>query len=765
MIKLTRKTNWFCRGLGLLLVVTFLLPTGLQASNVITKIEIEGNQQIEGSSILATISSKVGMTYSADRVRQDIKNLYQMGTFGDIQVDKGAAAGGVLLTYRVVEKSRIGKISFVGNKKVKEEKLRELLDIKTTAGFSQNRIASAIAKIKAHYEEKGYQLAEVASEFKKIPDSNEEELIFRIHEHEPIKVKRVNFIGNKAFSDSELRKLLKSKGQGFFSWLTQSGKYQEEAIKRDIAFLVYHYQNHGYLKVKVTAPKSYLTRDRKWINLTFHVTEGEPYTLKTVGIEGDILTTQQELVGKFKTKPGQLYSREKMEEDLQLLSELYGDQGYAFANINPQIQTDDEKHTAELSFQVQKGNKISIEKIQIIGNTVTRDKVIRRELLMKENSLFSETKLKASRQRLMQLGYFEDVNFATPRGSSDDTIVLNITVKEKPTGTFSVGAGFSSAENFIFTASVAKNNFFGYGISGQLSMELSSRRQLFVLSFENPHFLDSDWILGASGFRQVFQFTDFSRRSFGGNMTLGHHIFDNSTMRFTYGVEDVDVGSFSTTVPQIFTRNLKGLTSSASMSLQRDTRDNRLFPNKGMFQSATAEFAGLGGDNKYVRLTENFRFYYPIWRKLVTKFNGTISHIKSLNDLPVPLFERFFLGGVNSLRGYTLRSVGPAVQIPGVPAGGDNRFVFGGNKTLQFNLELEFPLYDPAGFKLVSFFDAGNAFSEEQNYSLKGLRTDYGFGLRWNSPFGPLRFEWGFPLNKQPGEESPVFNFTIGSFF
>ena len=751
-------------------LVLFLIPlifvsTLAHAGEVITRLEVRGNQRVESSAVLATVESRVGMTYGAERVRRDIQNLYRMGAFGDVQVERSPAAGGVQLTYVVEEKSRVAKISFAGNKKVKEDKLREIAEIKGGSGFDPSRLATTVEKIKAHYAEKGYHLAQVTPEFKKIPGGTDDELIFHIHEHEPIKVKRVNFIGNKAFSDKELRKLLKSKEKGIFSWLTQSGKYQDEIVKRDIAFLVYHYQNHGYLKIKVTAPKTYLTRNKKWVHLTFHVTEGVPYTIKSVGLEGDILTTKEELGSKLKLKVDQLYSREKMEQDMQLLSELYGDQGYAFANIDPLIQTDDETKTATLSYRVQKGNKIRIERINISGNTTTRDKVIRRELLILENSLYHETRLKASRQRLMQLGYFEEVNFATPRGSSDDTIVLNITVKEKATGTFSIGAGFSSSENFIFTASVAKDNFFGYGISGQLSMELSSRRQLFILSMEDPHFLDSNWILGLSGFRSVNQFTDFDRKSFGGSVTFGHRILDNSIVRLIYGVEDVDASGFTTAVPAVFNNNLKGLTSSATVSLQRDTRNNRLFPTQGMFQNFSTEYAGLGGDNDYLRLTENFRFYQPIWKGLVAKFNGSVGHIQSLNNFPVPLFERFFLGGVNSLRGYNLREVGPAVQIPNTPAGGDSRFVFGGTKMLQFNFELEFPLYDPAGFKLVSFFDAGNAYAEDQNYSITDLRTDYGFGLRWNSPFGPLRFEWGFPIQKRAGESSTVFNFTIGSFF
>lgn len=735
------------------------------AGTIVTGIEVRGNQKIETEAILGTIETKVGMPYSAERIQRDLRALYRMGAFADLRVEKTETAGGLRLLYIVQERSNISRILFEGNKKVKEEKLRELIDVKPYAAADSSRLASSVRKIREHYASEGYHVAEIETEFKQVPGTSDQELIFHIREGVPVRIKRVNFLGNKAFSDGQLKKVLQSREKGAWSWLSGKGKYQEELVRRDVAFLVYHYQNHGYLQVRVTAPKVYLSRDRRWITITFRITEGEKFRIAGVQMEGDLLTTREELLSKMKVKSGDLYARKNVEEDLQLLSQLYGDQGYAFANINPVIKPHEGEKTAEVTYLIQKGSKVTIERINISGNTITRDKVIRRELLVRENALYSESGLRESQQKLQALGYFEEVNFATPRGSADDKINLNITVKEKPTGTFSIGAGFSSAENFIFTASIAKDNFFGYGISGQFSTELSSKRQLFILSFEDPYFLDSNWILGLSGFRTVNVFTDFDRRSFGGSLSLGHRIFDHSIFRFGYQAEDVEVGDFRTTVPAVFTGNLSGLTSSATLSLQRDTRNNRLFPSRGMFNNASTEFAGLGGDNDFFRVMENFRFYQPIWKSVVGKFNFTIGQISSLTSLPVPLFERFFLGGVNSLRGYFLRSIGPSVRIPTTPQGGDNRFVFGGNKMLQFNWELELPIYDPAGFKFVAFIDSGNTYSEEESFSLTNLRSDYGFGLRWHSPLGPLRFEWGFPFSRQPGEDPVIFNFTIGSFF
>ncbi|MBI2501440.1 MAG: outer membrane protein assembly factor BamA [Deltaproteobacteria bacterium] len=738
----------------------------LQAEPMITSIKVEGNQAVETRSVLSTIESRVGSSFSRAKVRQDIEALFQMGSFEDIRVEKKDGSNGVQLIFKVVEKTKITKIIFEGNKKIREEKLRELVDLKAYSSFDAAQLNTAVRKIREHYQEEGYHLAEILTEYRKDPESEGRQLVFKIRENASIRVKRVHFIGNKAFSDVKLRKLLKSQEKGRWSWLTSSGKYKEELIHRDIAFLTYHYQNHGYLKVRVTAPQVAISQDRKWLTLTFHIEEGHPYKIASVDIQGEILTTREEMMSGLKTKPGQLYSREKLEEDLQRFSLLYGDQGYAYAAINPAIVPNDEARTADITFVIDKGKQVFIEKINISGNSLTRDKVIRRELQIKENTLYSESGMRESQRRVEALGFFGEVNFATPRGSTDELIVVNVTVKEKPTGTFTIGAGFSSAENFIFNASIAKNNFFGFGISGQLASELSSRRQLFLLSVEDPYFLDSPWILGISGFRTVNVFEDFDRESFGGSLTFGRRVFDYSTFRFIYQLEDVDIGDLRTTVPARFTSNLSGLTSSATLSLQRDTRNNRIFPSKGMFQSLSSEFAGLGGDTRFVRVVENFRYYIPIGKYIVGKTNFSIGNMATLeSSATIPLFERFFMGGINSLRGYTLRSIGPSEPVTNTTTGAQTDFIFGGNKMLQMNLELELPLYPQAGFKAVTFFDTGQTFAEEEQFGINNLRSDYGFGFRWNSPLGPLRFEWGIPINRQPNEGSVVFNFAIGSFF
>ena len=346
-------------------------------------------------------------------------------------------------------------------------------------------------------------------------------------------------------------------------------------------------------------------------------------------------------------------------------------------------------------------------------------------------------------------------------------MILKISVEEQPTGSFNIGAGFSTAESFIFSASIQKNNFFGFGISGQASFEFSNIRQQFLVSMTDPYFLDTEWILSLSGYRSIYSYNDFDRYSYGGSGSIGHRIFDNSSIRRGYDVEQVSITDFSVAVPQMFRNNAGGLTSNVNLTVARDTRDNRIYAKKGTFYSGKVEYSGggTGADNDFLRYSGRSQFYQPILWGITFRTFGRVGYVDSLNSAPVPLFERFFLGGVNSLRGDFPQSIGPKLRIPTSSVAGDTDFVYGGNKMWIANAELEFPIVEASGLNFVSFYDVGNAFAEEENFSITKARQDYGFGIRWISPMGPLRFEWGIPINPKAGEDDLIFNFTIGQFF
>ncbi len=756
---------WLCLLAFLVSLVSPFTPVA-HAAGVIRVVEVQGNTVTSSGGIKGMIRSKVGRVYSTEMVNDDVKTLFESGRFSDVWVDKVSTGIGVKLVFHVVEKPIIGKISFEGNKKIKDKKLEKEILVEPYEQLSQTLLLESVDKIRELYEKKDYNLVEISYEVRPMEDG-ESELVFKIRENEKTFINHVGFIGNRVFKDKELRKIVKSKKKGIFSFFSKSGKMREEILEIDMALLNLHYRRHGYLRANISAPQVEVTKDKKYIYITYRIDEGKQYRIRNISVVGDILTTSEEIISKFKTKPDTIFNQDTVQEDVEMLTLMYGNEGYAFANIQPIPEINDAEETADLVFYIDKGKRIRIEQINITGNTITRDKVIRRELKVEENDIYNEEKVRLSRVKLMQLGYFENVEFSTPRGSTDDSLVLNVNVEEKPTGTFNLGAGFSTYDKFIFSASVAKQNFFGYGWGGQISAELSSRRQLFYLNMNDPYFLDSDWMLGLSAFRMVNRYQDFDRESVGGGVNIGRRLFDYSQLALGYTYEDVEITDFSAIVPQLFRNNASGRTSQLSLTVARDTRDNRMFATQGNFNTVTTEISGtkLGGNNDYFRVAGNSRWYVPVLWGIIGKVNARIGYIKSLNNRSVPLYERYFTGGVNSLRGYYPLSVGPSIRIPGGPAAPDRDFRYGGNKELIFNVEMEFPIYKAGGFKGVIFFDAGNAFAEDQNYSITDLLTDYGFGLRWQSPMGPLRFEWGFPINKRPGDDTVVFNFTIGSFF
>ncbi len=751
------------------LLALFLLPVSLSAQEgggyFVQEVRIQGAQRVPESTVRTTIKTKPGLIVNRDQLNQDIRRLYRLGYFQDIQVEQERGAHGMIVTFRVTEKAIINKLTITGNHKVKTNTIREVVTVPLYQTLNEKKLAESIAAIKDLYQKKNFYTVDVNWRVQTTPEG-EYELVIEIREYPMAIVRQVQFVGNTVFTDDELRQVVKTRKKGMISFLTGSGKYKEDDLKQDVLRLTFHYLKNGYLKVRVDPPRVSLTKDKRYFFVTFPVEEGDRYRIGKVGMDGDVLTTKEELLAKMLTKPGQIYNREFIERDMQTLTRLYGDQGYAFVNIQPVTTTDEVAKTADITYTIEKGNRIFIERIEIAGNTSTRDKVIRRELKVKEGDLYNESELEESRQKIIALGYFKEVNFATPRGNRDDTLILKITVEEKPTGSFSVGAGFSTTEDFIISGSIAKQNFFGRGWNGEISAEASSRRQQFLFNMTDPYFLDSGWIVGTSAFKTAYRFTDFNRDSYGGSTSVGHRFFDYASMSLGYEAEQVDAVDFASFVPNRFRADASGLTSLLSFTLNRDTRDNRIYANKGMFNQAKMEVSGarLGADNDFWRVTAKTQFYQPVVGSLSFKTYLRVGYIKSLDNRIVPLFERFFLGGVNTLRGFYPLSIGPSEPVTD-SNGNPVKFVFGGDKMMVINAELEHPIVEAVGLKFVAFFDAGNAYGEGANISLNNVRMDWGLGIRWISPMGPLRFEWGFPIDREAGEQKSVFNFTIGHFF
>ena len=496
---------------------------------------------------------------------------------------------------------------------------------------------------------------------------------------------------------------------------------------------------------------------------------------------------------------------------------MYRDAGYANVDADPKPDLDADAHLADVVIPIQRGPLVRFNRIEIRGNTKTRDKVLRRELEIAEGELFSETRLERSKRRILALGYFERVDLNPEQGDDPTVVNVNIEVAERPTGTFQVGAGFSSIESFIATAQVQQANLFGTGQSLSIQGQISGLRQLINVRWFEPYLFDTDFSSSVDLFDQLRIYNDFSQTSVGGSLTVGYPIIQptlRAAMAYTLQKDKVSTESTSTffgtaSAVSVFQRlplaNLfnAGYTSSLRPTLTFDTRDNRLFPTSGVFLQASAELAAaaFGSTNEFLRYRTTGRFYYPVGAGIVLKLNTESGVVTSPRDSGVPIFARFFLGGILDVRGFPLRSLGPRLPLNG---GLDpnsrpitNGANIGGNLMYYQNLELEFPIVDKVGIRGVLFTDAGNAWNLEDLYckaagggqingvsgafggktyaetdpcfsfpsSIANLRTSYGAGIRWFSPLGPLRFEWGFPIKRLPYEDKSNFQFTIGNFF
>jgi outer membrane protein insertion porin family len=779
------------------------VPRVATPSLKVARVHFRGNRKVEDDAIRALIKTKPGITINQELLRDDVRAIWKMGYFEDVQVESTEVKGSgeLAIVFVLREKPTISKIYVAGNDEVSLTKINEVLDIKKDQVLDLAKLKKNVQKIKELYVEKGFYMAEVDYELKR-PSGSEVEVWFRCREHAKVEVRRVNFVGNKAISDEELRQVLVTREGNILSIMTQAGTYREDVFQRDLILLQSHYWDRGYVQVKVGTPVLELSPDKQSLFITISVDEGPQYHLGKIDIRGDLLESREYFLERVSVRPGDIFNRSKLSEDLQRLTDLYKDRGYAYVNATPATPVDEKTRTVDLVFDIQKGELVYFERINIRGNSKTRDKVIRREMRIYEGEPFSQTALDYSKRRVNALGYFEKVDVSTRRGSADNMMEVNVEVAERPTGTFQVGAGFSSVENFIAQAQVSQNNFFGRGQMVTLQMQLSSLRQLFLGQFQDYYFLDTKWTFGLNVFKQDRYLYSFTRSSYGGSLTWGYLLTDDLRLLLTYNWEHVGIstgnigfgGLFSggqrDPIPAGSLANLlrSGITSSTRGMLSYDTRNDRMFPTKGWYNTLSGEIADhfLLSENVFTRYEGALRYFYPIWGPFVFRAKLEGGLIASRDPRGVPIFERYFVGGIYDIRGFAPRSLGPVINAPAsqAPDAILTPFRIGGNAQVIGNAEIEFPLFDKVGIRGVVFTDMGNAFNLEDSYcslrpygvdasrdpckrpwDIDAYRASWGFGFRWFSPIGPLRFEWGIPFRTLPGEQPMVFEFTIGNFF
>lgn len=745
----------------------------------IEKIIIKGNRKIEADAIRAKLVSREGGEYSENLIRDDINEIFGLGFFYNIEVDRSESTP-ITLTYTVTEKPSITEIAYEGNDELNDDELKETTGLKPYEILNTEKIREATDKMEKLYEDKGFFLARVNHRVVPTGEADNVKLIFDIKENDKVRVKRISFIGNKKLGANRLREVMITKEGGFFSFISGSGAYKQDAFDRDVQMLSLLYYNDGYVQAKIDRPQVYVTPDKKAIFISIRVEEGEQYRVGTVDFTGDLLFSREELFETTHIQEQGIFRYQVLQEDLRALQAKYGDLGYAYANPIPRVRFREADKEADITFEIDKGHKVYLGRINTVGNSKTRDKVIRRELRVMEGELYNETRQRESLENVKRLGYFEDVNFnkKAPKGHPE-IMDIDIVVKERNTGTVQVGAGYSNFNGFVFNGQVSQINFLGKGQKLNVSIDLSKRTSLYKAGFTEPYFMDTEWLVGGEVYRSQRLLLDYTETKTGGDVRLGHPLapYLDGSIRYRLDKTELEVDP-DTGDPQLFpVQTANGTTSSVTFFLDYDKRDDRFAPSKGIFTTLSLEYAGVGGNINYTKGVGVFRYYKKLFWDVVWRNNLTYGFVSSNKDgQPPPFNELFLLGGANSLRGFDWFSQGrrkhsdkvqDQLESTGMPkpeAYQKSFRPFGGTQELFYNLEFQFPLITEAGIKGVVFYDVGQA---EDQLLPEYFRQDVGFGFRWFSPIGPLRFEWGFPLQRKEeyGESAVNFEFAIGAPF
>jgi outer membrane protein insertion porin family len=746
----------------------------------IAEVRIVGNKRIEQDAIKRIVKTQPGDTFLAKNLSEDMKAIYAMGYFDDVRVESENSSAGKIIIFVVNEKPTIRHIYIKGGKYAQyaggktfneeekedivkpgnlvfdDEKILKGLDIKPGSIANIFKIQSNIKRIEDMYKEKNYHNVKVSYNLKE-QENNQVDLEFVIDEGKKILIKEIRFEGNQAYPAKKLKNIMKTNEKGFWSWITSSGDLKTEDLNQDVELLTSFYSNNGYIQAKVGEP--IVEFKDNWIYITIKIDEGQRFKVGKVQIAGDLLKPEEEMMKLIKIPKQEYFSRQVLRDDIIVFGDLYSDEGYANVDVVPKIDQDNEKLLVNITYTISKGNLVYFEEIRIAGNTKTRDKVIRRELDFYEQELFSGKKLKRGVRNLNRLDFFEDVKVNTAKGSAPDKMILDIDVKEKPTGTFSFGGGYSSTENMFVVGTISQRNLFGLGELLQLKAQIGGATTRYVLSFTEPWLFDIPLSAGFDLYDQTVNYDTYDVNGVGGTVRFGYKVYDYTRVNLAYGYDVSDISNLTFNFGEsIYWREMEGqhTTSSITPSIRYDSRDKQFNPTEGTNASLSVEYAGLGGDVGFTKYVGDAGRYFPLFWGTVGFLHAKAGYVDQHEGMILPPWQRFYLGGINSLRGYSWDEISPK-DIFGNP--------IGGNKFVQGNVEYIFPLIKDIGLMGVVFYDTGYDYNDDQDVDLGNLYHSTGFGIRWYSPLGPLRLEEGFALNPPPGGASSRLEFTMGQAF
>ncbi|MBK6615941.1 outer membrane protein assembly factor BamA [Ottowia sp.] len=729
-------------------------------------IRVEGLQRVEAGTVFAPLPVRVGETYNDDKGAAAIRALFGLGLFTDVRLE----VSGEVLVVIVQERPTIAAVEFAGNKEFTNEILQGALrDAGLAAGRPYDRALAdrAEQELKRQYINRSLYGAEVVTTVTPT-ERNQVRLTFNLTEGRPARIKGIDIIGNQAFSDGRLKDLFDLDAGGWLSWYTKSDQYSRAKLNADLEALRSFYLARGYLDFKIDSTQVAMSPDKESITVTINVTEGDRFVVSGVSLDGRFLDKEDEFKSLITIKPGEAYNADQVAETTKAFTDHFGNYGYAFATVEAVPDIDRANNRVAVVLRADPSRRAYVRRINIQGNTRTRDEVIRREFRQYESSWYDAEKIRLSRDRVDRLGYFTELSVTTSEVSgAPDQVDLDVEVKEKPTGNISLGAGYSSAEKLSFTFGLAQENVFGSGNRLDLQLNTGKFNRTLVVSATDPYFTTN----GVSRTVDVYYKTQKPYQDQGGNYTL---ITMGAGLKFGVPVTELDTVYLGmnaertrikpgTNIPAAYLAyaNQFGYSSTAfpfTLGWSRDSRDSALAPNSGRYQRLMGEL-GLFGDARYVKANYQYQQYVPLSKQYTLAFNGELGWGKGLGGDPFPVFKNFYSGGLGSVRGYEQSTLGPR-DVTGAFIGGTRKF------TLNTEFIMPFPgAGNDRTLRLFGFVDVGALYGEGEKIGSEGLRYSTGIGFSWISPLGPLRFAFAVPLRKRAGDRIQRFQFQIGTSF
>lgn len=740
---------------------------------VIKDIRVEGIQRTEAGTVFSYMPVKVGEKLDDEKAAAAIKALYGTGFFKDVRLE----VENDVLIVMVQERPAISQIDFVG---LKEFDKKQLIDGLKQIGLAEGRIFDkslldkAEQELKRQYLSRGKYGINVTTTVTPL-ERNRIAISFNVSEGDVAKINQINIVGNQAFSEKELRELFVLSTPGWLTWYTKADQYSKQKLAADIETLRSHYLNRGYLEFNVDSTQVSISPDKQSIYVTINITEGQKYTVSDVKLAGEMLVPEDELRKLIKIHPGDVFSREKMTESTKLIGDRLGNDGYAFANVNAVPELDKEKREAKFTFFIDPGRRVYVRRINVVGNTKTRDEVVRREMRQMEGAWYAADKVNRSRERANRLGYFSDVNIETPAvAGTTDQVDMNVSVTEKPTGSIMAGAGFSSSEGFILSGSVSQSNVFGSG--NFLSTQFNSGKinTVYSLSYTNPYYTDDGISRGFDIYQRktnssALAISQYDSNSIGGGVRFGVPLNELDTVNFGLSVDVTKLSLYTSSptryIDYVNQFGANNTTLRGDVGWARDSRDNILYPTKGYMQRLFGEMGLPGGDVKYYKVSYQHQWFRPLSQDLTLMLNGEAGYANGYGNRPLPFFKNFYAGGNTSVRGFKSSSLGPK-DLAGNALGGNERLV--GNAEVLF----PFPgMSKDKSLRMSVFLDAGAVFGagdvndKYAKFNAGDMRYSTGLAASWQSPMGPMKFSFAKPLGVKDDDKIERFQFIMGSSF